>query len=60
MARKEIRKMESSPANRPEEQTGPALALRRGFLVADKLWQPNTDVAAVNRLMKDPTFRGLY
>jgi hypothetical protein len=24
------------------------------------LWQPDTDVAAVNRLMKDPAFRGLY
>ena len=61
MARKEPRKIgpldSSGP---PPAQTKLALALRRGFLVADNLWQPDTDVAAVNRLMKDPAFRCLY
>src|SRR5687767_10042371 len=61
MARKEPRKIvPASPGEQPAGQPGPALALRRGFLVADKLWQPGTDVAAVNRLLKDPAFRGLY
>ncbi len=61
MARKEHWKI-GTPASveHPEPHPEPALALRRGFLVADTLWQPDTDVAAVNRLMKDPSFRGLY
>jgi len=61
MARKEPRKVGPAvPAEQAEGQMEQGLALRRGFLVADKLWQPGTDVAAVNRLMKSPDFRGLY
>ena len=58
MARKGAR--ETDRADSAEEKAGPVLHLRRGFLVADKLWQAETDVAAFNRLMKDPAFLGLY
>lgn len=61
MARKESRKSGPPASTEPSAgQTESSLSLRRGFLVADKLWQPGTDVAAVNRLMRAPTFRGLY
>jgi hypothetical protein len=60
VARKEPRKISPPATNEPSKSETSSLSLRRGFLVADKLWQPDTDVAAVNRLMRDPAFRGLY
>lgn len=60
MASNDARKTGQVVPTDHSEPTGTALGLRRGFLIADKLWQPHTDVAGVNRLMKDPAFRGLY